>query len=342
MTYICECGKEFDKPNSFNGHKSHCKVHLEKTGRLELRKNIDKSNITKRVNTCKLKKENKIKSAREIGISEIHTCEKCGKILTEKYGSGRFCSQSCANARDRSDDLKLKISNSVHKSNLDKYNESPRKCIKCEEYLPFEHRFRKYCDKCKSEITLERNNVDSKRYKYSLNPKYCAFCGNPIDFDNRYRKYCSDECFKNFMSIDRKQKFKDGKITYSNVRNKYKYGTYKGISCDSSYELALVIYLIDNKIQFERNRTISFPYEYNGSTHNFFPDFIVRNTYVELKNRHSEETEAKCRCIPDNISFKILYGKDLKPVFDYVISKYGKDYIKLYDRNYPSWMDKGK
>lgn len=28
--YICECGETFDKPNNFNGHKSHCKVHLGK------------------------------------------------------------------------------------------------------------------------------------------------------------------------------------------------------------------------------------------------------------------------------------------------------------------------
>ena len=31
--YICECGKEFDNSQSFNGHKSHCKVHqLKKRG----------------------------------------------------------------------------------------------------------------------------------------------------------------------------------------------------------------------------------------------------------------------------------------------------------------------
>lgn len=26
--YRCICGKEFDKPNSFNAHKSHCKEHF--------------------------------------------------------------------------------------------------------------------------------------------------------------------------------------------------------------------------------------------------------------------------------------------------------------------------
>lgn len=42
--YICECGKEYDKPQSFNAHKSSCKIHYEAIGRLndflEKRKNI--------------------------------------------------------------------------------------------------------------------------------------------------------------------------------------------------------------------------------------------------------------------------------------------------------------
>lgn len=25
--YKCECGKEFEKPNSFNAHKSNCRDH---------------------------------------------------------------------------------------------------------------------------------------------------------------------------------------------------------------------------------------------------------------------------------------------------------------------------
>ena len=25
--FMCECGKTFDNPQSFNGHKSRCKVH---------------------------------------------------------------------------------------------------------------------------------------------------------------------------------------------------------------------------------------------------------------------------------------------------------------------------
>ena len=35
--FVCECGKTFTNPQSFNGHKSHCKVHhLEKYGNLDV------------------------------------------------------------------------------------------------------------------------------------------------------------------------------------------------------------------------------------------------------------------------------------------------------------------
>lgn len=38
-----------------------------------------------------------------------YICENCGKLVTEKYGSGRFCSRACANTRKHSDETKQKI-----------------------------------------------------------------------------------------------------------------------------------------------------------------------------------------------------------------------------------------
>lgn len=45
--YRCECGREFTKPNSFNGHKSHCVTHLTITGNLQKRLDVDKENRKK-------------------------------------------------------------------------------------------------------------------------------------------------------------------------------------------------------------------------------------------------------------------------------------------------------
>lgn len=40
-------------------------------------------------------------------------CEKCGKEITERFGSGRFCSKSCSNSRVRSEESKKKVSKSL-------------------------------------------------------------------------------------------------------------------------------------------------------------------------------------------------------------------------------------
>jgi len=60
------------------------------------------------------------------------------------------------------------------------------------------------------------------------------------------------------------------------------------------------------------------------------PDFILEDgTYIEIKNYKSELTESKINNFPSKI--EVLYKEDLSYVFDYVINKYGKDYIQKYE-----------
>jgi len=106
-----------------------------------------------------------------------------------------------------------------------------------------------------------------------------------------------------------------------------KKGIYKGYWCDSSYELAWVIYNIDHNIKFERNYK-SFPYEYNNKIHKYIPDFILNKNYIEIKGYINDTTKCKIKNFP---YVKILMLNDLKTELDYVISKYGKNFIDLYD-----------
>ncbi len=101
--YKCECGKEFEKPNSFNAHKSNCREHyIAKYGSdkkwLEIKERRSKNSL----NTSKVNFKQKQVEELNIWLSEQHTCERCHKIMTKWYGSGRFCSQSCANSKDNS------------------------------------------------------------------------------------------------------------------------------------------------------------------------------------------------------------------------------------------------
>ena len=112
-----------------------------------------------------------------------------------------------------------------------------------------------------------------------------------------------------------------------------KKGWYKGHWCDSSWELAWVIYNLEHNISFKRNH-IGFKYEYKGQERKYYPDFLIGETYYEIKGRRgfeglNEENKEKISQFDKNLV--VLYMKDIKPYLEYVIEKYGKDYIMLYE-----------
>lgn len=107
-----------------------------------------------------------------------------------------------------------------------------------------------------------------------------------------------------------------------------KKGWYKGFFCDSSWELAYVMYCLDNNIKIERN-TEKFKYEFNGETKNYIPDFICEGRYVEIKGFDSDEWQAKLMAFP--YSIKVLYQDDIDFYLDYAKNKYGKKFTDLYE-----------
>lgn len=110
-----------------------------------------------------------------------------------------------------------------------------------------------------------------------------------------------------------------------------KSGKYKGIHCDSTYELVFVIYCLDHNIYFKRN-TIAYTYEYNGKAHKYYPDFEMSdNSLIEIKGFYRELVDIKAKAVTDK-SLTILYKKDMQYMFDYVEEKYDYDSLTdLYD-----------
>lgn len=303
--YTCICGKTFDKPNSFNGHKSHCKVHLNKTGRLHVRETVDETNKSKIADTMKQNVLKRSVKEQELWVAEKHTCEKCGRVMTEKYGSGRFCSKQCANSRQHSEATKKKIGDK-NKLNND---------------------------------AISRSNSIKKQYNTC--PKYCEVCSKPIPYEDRYRKTCSPDCYRELVRIKSSNAaIKNGGNNNSKgVRGTAHYGTYEGYACDSSYELAVVIYCLEHNIEITRNNQ-GFDYVFNGVASKYYPDFIINGVYVETKNYWTEQVQAKLDQFPKSLKYAILYYEDIKPCIEYCTAKYGQSFTELYDRNYPSWMDK--
>ena len=107
-------------------------------------------------------------------------------------------------------------------------------------------------------------------------------------------------------------------------------GYYKGIWCDSSWELAWVLFALDHGIPFTRNTDI-FPYIHENKAFAYKPDYKVFDCWIEVKGLKSAKWQSKQDCFPYPDKLVVLYYKDLKFIFDYVRNKYGKDYVLLYD-----------
>ena len=112
-------------------------------------------------------------------------------------------------------------------------------------------------------------------------------------------------------------------------KGRIKKGTYQGMKLDSGWELSCVLYWHDHGIPFERNVTQKFPYVYRKKTYNYIPDFIVDGQWVEVKGKEDQRTVAKFKYFPHPLT--ILRRAEMKPILDYVIRKYGKNFYDLYE-----------
>lgn len=179
--YICGCGKEFENSQAFNGHKSHCKIHLiskDETGAAYLANKVKQEEALKAAQIkAKINKNNLQLIKLNQWIAEQHTCEACGKIMSEKYGSGRFCCRACAHHRVLSEECREKIRQSLiitNQSNktIIKNNKCYRVCKYCNKEFIVPHKAtgklagNKYCsEECK---ILGRHNAISTGVKKSF------------------------------------------------------------------------------------------------------------------------------------------------------------------------------
>lgn len=180
--FICVCGAEFDNAQKFNSHKSHCKEHyLHKYGDLA-EYNTHKSAKHEAAKFALHTKANAIKQDKlDLWISEQHKCERCGKVMTEKFGSGRFCSRACANARDLSDETKEKISKSLSKPEKLKV-----KVLKS------------------SKATIETAKIEKE-------PTVCLICGEPLGKYNT-TGYCTKHLNEHKQQLRLQQWLETGDI----------------------------------------------------------------------------------------------------------------------------------
>jgi len=223
-------------------------------------------------------------------------CEVCGKeyqleLSENSYNKGKYkrtCSDECAKK------LTSKHTNKIEKN-------------------------KKISEKLYGNIPWNKNKQVDRKNNKVVKTVICKHCGKEFKTTTN-KKYCSDYC-KSFA-------WKNNGGLRKNSYKQYKSGWYKGIHCDSSWELSIVIYYTEHNLFIERNKQYR-TYVYNNKSYKYYPDFITEEGLLEVKGYKSDKWNAKIEQNPD---IKVLYKNDMKPYLQYVISKYGADFIKLYDK----------
>ncbi|MCK9446459.1 hypothetical protein M0Q50_06215 [bacterium] len=221
-------------------------------------------------------------------------CPMCGNVFKTLDYSKKYCSSICSHSRKQTEYTKNKISISIKNS-----------------------------EKAKNSI------LDRKLKEDKLTFKTCPICYNEMVLlpSEKNRIFCSNECCKKDLKFEFRKK-PIGGIREGSGRSKS--GWYKGYFCNSSYELVFVIYNIDHNILFKRNLD-GFEYLHDGVIHKYFPDFIIDDTYYEIKGFLRVNDEYKFKYFPHKL--KVMLKIDLIEMFDYVKSKYGNNFIELYEGN---------
>jgi hypothetical protein len=105
------------------------------------------------------------------------------------------------------------------------------------------------------------------------------------------------------LEASRRKKISDtarrvGMGGYRRGSGRGKKGWYRGHWCDSTYELAFVVWALDYEVPFVRNLEF-FPYEYEGRVLHWMPDFLLADgTYIEIKGYLTDQARAEVRVLP--------------------------------------------
>lgn len=238
----------------------------------------------------------KTKSSRERQQYELSpkVCPHCNDTIPFQIRNNKFCSQSCAatftNLRrpPKSDKEKLNISAGLRIFNVEN-----------------------------AELIAERNKIRAERASI-LQSKNCEICENTflVKSIKTAKRTCSEDCFRTLQARN---------ASVQKVHGGGKKGIYKGFHCDSTYELAFLIYHLDHAIPINRC-TETRSYVYDGRTKLYTPDFVVNGTIHEIKGFMSNQAIAKLDQNPDIV---LIDKTKIKPYIDYVKQTYNVKNIEV-------------
>ena len=303
--FTCECGKSFDKLRGMTGHQANCKIH---------QKLLHDQREARRLPNGMFKCEN----------------PECGKEHDGSYGSGRFCSKHCrlsySGKKSAESPLKNERMRKLHEA-AKKQAYGNWKCIWCEQIF-----------RTRAELSKHRMNehFGSKKqissWRKGLTKDNCESIKHQVE--TLKARIASGQVIPSFKGkhhteeTKKKLALKGGKRFHS---GRGKQGRYHGIWCDSSWELAWIIYQEDHQVKFKKYHGY-FEYEFEGAKHKYYPDFVLEDgTIVEIKGYWSKQWQAKLDQLPKDKNFLILGKNEMTPILEYVKTKYGDNFVQMYE-----------
>lgn len=292
------------------------------------------------------------------------TCKACNKSFEKRKRRGQrgktfnFLCQSCARKATNIEKYGTEnvfaadaIKNKIKETCLEKYGvenpafsedvKSKAKTTCIEKYgVPYSFQSDNNKEKTKKAL-LEKYGVDHPSKNKEIKSKMVS---SWVKSKDAMKEKMQKTCLEKYGVLYPMQNYD------IQLKSKKKY-TYNNIQFDSSWELALYIYCIDNNINFEYHPSMSFSYSYNGNEYSYFPDFKIENEFIELKGlqffenkdvngkminpydrSQDDKFEAKHQCMLKN-NVKII--TDCSKYIDYVNLKYTKDFLGLFENNLP-------
>ena len=296
--HICKyCNKEFKSGQSLGAHITHCKENP---------------------NSCQDKWINKKqeKYENENPLQDyLLKCVVCGKeyklqLRKKQYEQGKYRKTCCNECSHKLSSLN---------TNLEEKNK------KISNYFKGKPSWIKGKKRINNSNINNRWTVNSNWTPYNI----CPICGKK--YYNKKLRYCSSECLKigkhiKLSEIAKKSNF--GGYYPNSIKNHH-HGNYKGIHCDSSWELAYLVYCLEHNIDIKRCTEVRY-YTLNKKKCKYFPDFVVNNQIIEIKGYFDKVAKIKSEQNPD---IKVLLYDDLKESLEYTINKYGNKFWEvLYDK----------
>jgi hypothetical protein len=179
---------------------------------------------------------------------------------------------------------------------------------------------RHFSDRAKNQCREQLQRIRKNGFN-----KSCIACGTGFVSRSASAKYCQPSC----RPSQRTGRPMGGCRERS---GRSKYGYYEGIWCQSTYEMAFVWKCKKDGKNIRRNME-GFPYVNDeGKERLYYPDFIVDDTYYEVKGWMTENVERKIAAFPRNIV--LLINEDILDIVTEAKAHFGtKDLASIYAEN---------